>query len=103
MKFNESFLRNLFQLLFGPYKKLKTEAFGDLVKRHLRIKGANKRIAYIRFKNFLLIEQNPLKPSKFGKRARAGERIAWLIDLDTNRYILRIENDKIISNIKNYA
>ena len=46
--------------------------------------------------NLLLIEQNPKKKTEWAARARKGAKIMWIIDTKFNRYLVRIEDGKII-------
>ena len=41
-----------------------------------------------------LLAQNPNKPSEWGMRARAGEKIAWLIDNDVNKLDTDVAGDR---------
>jgi len=43
--------------------------------------------------NMRLLAQNPAKSSQYGQRAAAGERIAWLINQTTEKWVGKIEND----------
>jgi uncharacterized protein YdbL (DUF1318 family) len=43
-------------------------------------------------RKFMLIAQNPETTSSYAARAQDGEKIAWLIDSDTNEYKALIAN-----------
>ncbi len=46
--------------------------------------------------NLLFIEQNPKKESEWAVRARKGAKILWVIDTKWNKYLVRVEDGKII-------
>lgn len=46
--------------------------------------------------NLLFIEQNPKKESEWALRARKGAKILWVIDTKWNKYLVRVEDGKII-------
>lgn len=46
--------------------------------------------------NLLIIEQNPRKKTKWASMARKGHKILWIIDTRWNRYLIRVEDGKII-------
>lgn len=45
--------------------------------------------------NLLLIEQNPAKKSKWGEKAKKGEKIMWILDQKVNKYLYSIINGKV--------
>lgn len=93
----DEFILKLYLLLFDPNRKVfVSKDFGLIRKNHFKIRGLNKFLKFIKFGNFLFIEQNPYKMTTFAKRALKGEKIAWLIDLKNNLYLARVENGKII-------
>jgi len=47
--------------------------------------------------NLLFIEQNPKKKTEWATRARKGAKIMWIIDTKFNRYLVRVEDGKIIN------
>jgi len=75
-----------------------TAIFGNLSKVILRnnttIKRSNKNINISCFetKRFLFLEQNQNKDSQYGRRAKNGSRIMWVIRKEDNTYIGRVEN-----------
>jgi len=62
------------------------------VKIPLRKIGGLKRYD---INNLLFIEQDPHKKTEWGKRAKKGAKICWIIDTKWNKYLYRIEDGKI--------
>lgn len=46
--------------------------------------------------NLLFIEQNPRKKTEWAKKARKGAKIFWIIDTKWNKYLVRVEDGRII-------
>lgn len=58
-------------------------------------RGRLNDLNYIRFKNYLFIEQNPKKKnSKWAGMAKKGHKIIWVIDTKRNEYIARVIDKK---------
>jgi len=69
------------------------DVFYTGVKFPLRTVGGLKRFD---IGNLLFIEQNPKKGTEWAARVRKGAKIMWIIDTKWNRYLVRVENGKII-------
>ena len=46
-------------------------------------------------KEYQAIEQNPEKPSRWGKLAREGKRVVQFRDLDSQKYVAVVVDDKV--------
>lgn len=46
--------------------------------------------------HMLFIEQNPSKKTEWAARTRKGAKIMWIIDTKFNKYLVRVEDGKII-------
>ena len=59
-----------------------------------------QRLRTVRFlldgKEYQAIEQNPEKPSRWGKLAREGRRVVQVRDLATQKYVAAIVDGKVI-------
>ncbi len=53
-----------------------------------------------RWKDLLIIEQNPMKQSLYGKMAKNGSKIMWIIDSKNNKYLYVVINGRIIKKNK---
>jgi hypothetical protein len=53
----------------------------------------NGQIASVR-----MLEQNPAKMSDYGRMARAGAKIMWVISLKNNKFLFRIQDGQVIKN-----
>ncbi len=47
-------------------------------------------------KEYQAIEQNPEKPSRWGKLAREGHRVVQIRDLETQKYVAAVVDGKVI-------
>jgi hypothetical protein len=47
-------------------------------------------------KEYQAIEQNPEKPSRWGKLAREGHRVVQFRDLETQKYIAVVVDEKVM-------
>jgi len=63
------------------------------------IKKFSSGIKYIDLEGYRYIEQNRLKKSEWGKKAREGHKIMWIIK--GRRYVVRIIDGEFISLTKN--
>ena len=58
-----------------------------------------KRLRTVRFllsgTEYQAIEQNPEKPSRWGKLARAGHRVVQVRDLSTQKYVAAVVDGKV--------
>jgi len=58
-----------------------------------------QRLRTVRFlmdgKEYQAIEQNPEKPSRWGKLARDGKRVVQFRDLDSQKYVAVAVDDKV--------
>ena len=58
-----------------------------------------RRLRTVRFvmggKEYQAIEQNPEKPSRWGKLAREGHRVAQFRDLETQKYVAVVVDEKV--------
>lgn len=58
-----------------------------------------KRFRTVRFvvdgKEYQAIEQNPEKPSRWGKLARDGHRVVQFRDLSTQKYVAAVVDEKV--------
>jgi len=79
----------VFDAIFSNKKEV--ELKGKKFHRTMFAKGALKGF---RINQISIIEQNPAKGSTYAARARAGEKLAWLIPPGTGRWWL-IEQNKI--------
>ncbi len=59
----------------------------------------SKRLRTVRFlmeeKEYQAIEQNPEKPSRWGKLAREGHRVVQVRDLSSQKYVAAVVNGKV--------
>jgi hypothetical protein len=59
-----------------------------------------QRFRTVRFliggKEYQAIEQNPEKPSRWGKLAREGHRVVQFRDLETQKYIAVVVDEKVM-------
>jgi hypothetical protein len=53
-----------------------------------RFKKSNLR--FIETEPHRFVEQNPDKPSSYGKLAKAGHQIMWVINYKTDKYIAKV-------------
>jgi len=53
----------------------------------------NGQIASVR-----MLEQNPAKMSDYGRMARNGAKIMWVISLKNNKFLFRIQDGQLIKN-----
>jgi len=65
------------------------------VLNKIKIRGTGKDLRYYLFGSYMLIEQNPYKNTQEAKLARKGEKITWLIETKTDKYLYRINQNKI--------
>jgi len=81
----------VYTAMFNPGKGYVKRKNGDI---HLlgRTKGGLRRTTIGRF---LYIEQNPKKDSKWAELSRQGERIMWVIDTETRKYVGRVHDGEI--------
>lgn len=82
------FFAEFYRALFGSRDALVL----DTKYKLQRVKG----LRAFRVGRYLIIEQNPEKETTWAERAKRGEKIAWVIDTAKNKYIYRIEKDKLI-------
>jgi len=58
-----------------------------------------RRFRTVRFvmggKEYQAIEQNPEKPSRWGKLAREGHRVVQFRDLETQKYVAAVVDEKV--------
>lgn len=58
-----------------------------------------RRFRTVRFvmggKEYQAIEQNPEKPSRWGKLAREGHRVVQFRDLETRKYVAAVVDEKV--------
>ena len=59
----------------------------------------SQRLRTVRFlmdgKEYQAIEQNPEKPSRWGKLARAGKRVVQFRDLSSQKYVAAVVDGKV--------
>jgi hypothetical protein len=59
----------------------------------------SRRFRTVRFlidgKEYQAIEQNPEKPSRWGKLAREGHRVVQVRDLESQKYVAVVVDDKV--------
>jgi hypothetical protein len=80
------------QMMSGPEvslagKKFKVERTGSRKFRTVRFELDGKE--------YQAIEQNPEKPSRWGKLARAGRRVVQIRDVDMGKYIAAVVDGKV--------
>lgn len=68
--------------------------------RKLRVsRTGSQRLRTVRFlmggKEYQAIEQNPEKPSRWGKLAREGHRVVQVRDLTTQKYVAAVVDGKV--------
>jgi hypothetical protein len=68
--------------------------------RTLRVsRTGSKRLRTVRFviggTEYQAIEQNPEKPSRWGKLAREGHRVVQVRDLSTQKYVAAVVDGKV--------
>jgi hypothetical protein len=56
----------------------------------------NRRVRYVDLGRFRFMTQNPIKPSLWGRMAREGHKITWVIHQPTNAWIARVVNGKLV-------
>ena len=80
------------QMMSGP--QIAVEGSASKVTRT----GA-RRFRTVRFvmggKEYQAIEQNPEKPSRWGKLAREGHRVVQFRDLETQKYVAVVVDEKV--------
>ena len=87
MVFTQKFLLELNKSLFnGRGVEFKGK------KIPLRYSGGLRNF---RIGRFLFIEQNPRKKTKWAKMVDKGYEIAWLIDMENNKYLYRVVNGEV--------
>ena len=59
---------------------------------HLRSGGTIKRLT---IGHYTYLEQNPHSTSEYGRLARAGHKILWIIHFPTQRYVGRVVDGKV--------
>jgi len=95
LPFAEIEIKLLFKALFDPKVKFIEFQGKRIRKRKIKIKYANKFLSYFPLGRFIFIEQNPFKKSKWAAKARAGKKIAWLIDTKTEAYLCVVTKEGI--------
>jgi hypothetical protein len=73
----------------------------ELGGRKFRVSRTGKnRLRMVRFtvdgRDYQAIEQNPEKPSRWGKLASEGHRVVQFRDLESNRYVAAFLDGKVI-------
>lgn len=73
----------------------------ELGGRKFRVSRTGKnRLRMVRFtvdgREYQAIEQNPEKPSRWGKLASEGHRVVQFRDLESNRYVAAFLDGKVI-------
>ena len=73
----------------------------ELGGRKFRVSRTGKnRLLMVRFtvdgRDYQAIEQNPEKPSRWGKLASEGHRVVQFRDLESNRYVAAFLDGKVI-------
>jgi len=73
----------------------------ELGGRKFRVSRTGKnRLRMVRFtvdgRDYKAIEQNPEKPSRWGKLASEGHRVVQFRDLESNRYVAAFLDGKVI-------
>ena len=70
----------------------------------LRVSRTGSRLRTVRFvmggREYQMIEQNPEKPSRWGKLAREGHRVVQVRDLGTQKYVAAIVDGKVVEYSK---
>ena len=72
----------------------------DVAGRKTRVgRTGAQRLRTVRFlmggREYQAIEQNPEKPSRWGKLARAGRRVVQVRDLGSQKYVAAIVDGKV--------
>jgi uncharacterized protein YerC len=66
---------------------------------HNALSSMPQRLRTVRFvmggKEYQAIEQNPEKPSRWGKLAREGRRVVQVRDLGTQKYVAAVVDGKV--------
>lgn len=69
----------------------------DIVLKKQKIKLRKiKGLKQYHLNDLILIEQNPLKASKWAGMAKRGAEISWLIDKRRNKYLARVMKKKVL-------
>lgn len=81
-------------------KQMMTQPEVEIGARKFRVsRTGSQRLRTVRFlmdgKEYQAIEQNPEKPSQWGKLARAGHRVVQIRDLETQKYVGVVVDDHI--------
>ena len=80
------------QMMSGPQVMVEGKAW------KVRRTGA-RRFRTVRFvmggKEYQAIEQNPEKPSRWGQMAREGHRVVQFRDLETQKYVAVVVDEKV--------
>lgn len=68
-------------------------------KRFRVTRTGSQRLRTVRFamggKEYQAIEQNPEKPSRWGKLAREGKRVVQFRDLESQKYVAAVVDGKV--------
>ena len=72
----------------------------DVEGRKVRVsRTGSQRLRTVRFlmggREYQAIEQNPEKPSRWGKLAREGRRVVQVRDLGTQKYVAAVVDGKV--------
>lgn len=65
---------------------------GQELKFHRVLNGEIKKI---QVGDYIYLEQNPKKGSRFGQMARQGAKILWIIHAPTNQWVKRVIDQKV--------
>lgn len=73
----------------------------EIVGKKFRVtRTGSRRLRTVRFlmdgKEYQAIEQNPEKPSRWGKLAREGHRVVQVRDLLSQKYVGVVVDDKVL-------
>ena len=79
------------ELLFSPKKILRSKT-----GRIFQVKSmAQNACRGVDIDGIRFVTQNPYKDSPYGKRAQAGAKIIWVIEISTNKWLARVENGEV--------
>jgi len=85
----ESFALFFSHYLFQPNTSFFRLPEGGEVEVH---SWAGGKVRGLDIGEYRVVTQNPNKASEWGKRARAGDHIAWVIHRPTNKWLVRVVN-----------
>jgi len=88
------------ELLKSAAAQMMTKPEVEIGGRKFRVtRTGSQRLSTVRFlidgKEYQAIEQNPEKPSQWGKLARAGHRVVQIRDLATQKYVGVVVDDRV--------